>query len=71
MMARRYVHLTPAQMGRHAAVISVLLYDTTTSQDEPARNKKELHAAKHVTLLFYCNYKFWLPDLDSNQGPAD
>lgn len=35
-MVRRYAHLAPAQMAKHAAVIGALLHDTNTAQDEPA-----------------------------------
>jgi integrase len=32
-MVRRYAHLAPAQMAKHAAVISALLHDTNTAQE--------------------------------------
>jgi integrase len=33
-MVRRYAHLAPAQMARHAAVVGALLHDTNTAQGE-------------------------------------
>jgi hypothetical protein len=33
-MVRRYVHLAPAQMAKHAAVIGSLLYGTNTAQSK-------------------------------------
>lgn len=35
-MVRRYAHLAPPQMARHAAIIVSLLHDTNTSQCRPA-----------------------------------
>jgi hypothetical protein len=39
-MVRRYAHLAPAQMAKHAAVIDALLYDTTTSQRDSSGQQK-------------------------------
>lgn len=35
-MVRRYAHLAPAQMAKHAAVIGALLHDTNTAHEELA-----------------------------------
>jgi hypothetical protein len=36
-MVRRYAHLTPAQMARHAAVIDALIHVTNTSPEVESR----------------------------------
>jgi len=33
-MVRRYAHLAPAQMAKHAAVVGNLLYGTNTAQGQ-------------------------------------
>lgn len=40
-MVRRYAHLAPAQMDRHASMVGNLLYGTNTAQAETcaAQNK--------------------------------
>jgi integrase len=49
-MVRRYAHLAPAQMAKHAAVISALLHDTNTAQEGMERTaaptKKRLLASE-------------------------
>jgi hypothetical protein len=34
---RRYAHLVPAQMAKHAAVVGALLHDTNAAQEEMQR----------------------------------
>jgi hypothetical protein len=39
-MVRRYAHVAPANMVKHAAVIDALLHDTITSQGDSSGQQK-------------------------------
>jgi integrase len=51
-MVRRYAHLAPAQMAKHAAVVGALLHDTNTAQG--AENGSTPETKKAVTITRNC-----------------
>ena len=60
-MVRRYAHLAPTNMAKHAQVVGRLLEGTNLAQP-PNETMAVLDVSRCVV---------WLPDLGSNQGPAD
>jgi hypothetical protein len=48
-MVRRYAHLAPANMARHAAVIDDVLHVTTTAQEVEARTAADTKKGVTIT----------------------
>ncbi len=57
----RYAHLAPDHLANAAARLEVVVSGSDLATD--GGNRKGLHRCKPLVV--------WLPDLDSNQGPAD
>ena len=68
-MVRRYTHLALAQLAKHAGMIGMLNTDTIKSQCNRKKTVSEIKKGAHIPVS--APSVFWLPDLDSNQGPAD